>query len=125
MDFPESKGFLREDWQLPIEGSELGRVFKTGEPFVVRTRAGFMSDWATPMAHAEAIESGCALPLTSRNRTVGVLTLGSRVENSVSPEDVDFLLRAAGEMGIPIEKGFGYRVITVFKDKLAHGRLEF
>jgi len=31
MDFPESKGFFREDWQLPVEGSELGRVFKTGE----------------------------------------------------------------------------------------------
>src|SRR6266853_4067901 len=24
LDFPESKGFLREDWQLPVEGSELG-----------------------------------------------------------------------------------------------------
>ncbi len=123
MDFPESKGFLREDWQLPIEGSELGRVFKTGEPFVVRTRAGFMSDWATPMAHAEAIESGCALPLTSRNRTVGVLTLGSRVENSVSPEDVDFLLRAAGQVAIAIENALAYREITELKDKLAQERL--
>ena len=41
MDFPESKGFVKEDWQLPVEGTELGRVFKTGEPHVVRTRAGF------------------------------------------------------------------------------------
>src|SRR5260221_10237678 len=37
MDFPESKGFVKEDWQLPVEGTELGRVFKTGEPHVVRT----------------------------------------------------------------------------------------
>src|SRR5580693_4049418 len=57
---------------------------------------GFVSDWSTPMAHAEALESGCALPLISRGRTLGVLTLGSRVENSVSPEDVEFLLQAAG-----------------------------
>ncbi len=96
MDFPESKGFVKEDWQLPVEGTELGRVFKTGEPHVVRTRAGFVSDWSTPMAQAEALESGCALPLISRGRTLGVLTLGSRVENSVSPEDVEFLIR--GEM---------------------------
>src|SRR6202790_1157384 len=32
MDFPESKGFVKEDWQLPVEGTEIGRVFKSGEP---------------------------------------------------------------------------------------------
>src|SRR6202163_4588063 len=123
LDFPESKGFLREDWQLPVEGSELGRVFKTGEPFVVRTRAGFMSDWSTPMVRAEALESGCALPLISRNRTVGVLTLGSRLENSVSPEDVDFLLQAAGQVAIAIENALAYREIAELKDKLAQEKL--
>src|SRR6202171_1181836 len=123
MDFPESKGFFREDWQLPVEGSELGRVFKTGEPLVVRTRAGSMSDWSTPMVRAEALESGCALPLISRNRTVGVLTLASRVENSVSREDVDFLLRAAGQVAIAIENALAYREIAELKDKLAQEKL--
>jgi formate hydrogenlyase transcriptional activator len=123
MDFPESKGFVKEDWQLPVEGTELGRVFKTGEPHVVRTRAGFVSDWSTPMAHAEALESGCALPLISRGRTLGVLTLGSRVENSVSPEDVEFLLQAAGQVAIAIENALAYREIAELKDKLAQEKL--
>src|SRR5258707_9260932 len=35
MDFPESKGFLREDWLHPVDGSEVGRVFKSGQPFVL------------------------------------------------------------------------------------------
>jgi len=123
MDFPESKGFVKEGWHLPVEGTELGRVFKTGEPHVVRTRAGFVSDWSTPMARAEDLESGCALPLISRNRTVGVLTLGSRVENSVSPEDVDFLLQAAGQVAIAIENALAYREIAELKDKLAQEKL--
>src|ERR1700692_2409648 len=123
MDFPESRGFVKEGWHLPVEGTELGRVFKTGEPHVVRTRAGFVSDWSTPMARAEALESGCALPLISRNRTVGVLTLGSRVENSVSPEDVDFLLQAAGQVAIAIENALAYREIAELKDKLAQEKL--
>jgi formate hydrogenlyase transcriptional activator len=123
MDFPESKGFVKEDWQLPVEGTELGRVFKTGEPHVVRTRAGFVSDWSTPMAQAEALESGCALPLISRGRTLGVLTLGSRVENSVSPEDVEFLLQAAGQVAIAIENALAYREIAELKDKLAQEKL--
>src|SRR6202790_784033 len=123
MDFPESKGFVKEDWQLPVEGTELGRVFKTGEPHIVRTRAGFVSDWSTPMARAEDLQSGCALPLISRGRTLGVLTLGSRVENSVSPEDVDFLMQAAGQVAIAIENALAYREIAELKDKLAQEKL--
>jgi formate hydrogenlyase transcriptional activator len=123
MDFPEGKGYVKEDWQLPVEGTELGRVFRTGEPHVVRTRAGFVSDWSTPMARAEDLESGCALPLISRNRTVGVLTLGSRIENSVSLEDVDFLLQAAGQVAIAIENALAYREIAELKDKLAQEKL--
>jgi len=123
MDFPESRGFVKEGWHLPVEGTELGRVFKTGEPHVVRTKAGFVSDWSTPMAHAEDLESGCALPLISRGRTLGVLTLGSRVENSVSPEDVDFLMQAAGQVAIAIENALAYREIAELKDKLAQEKL--
>jgi formate hydrogenlyase transcriptional activator len=123
MDFPESKGFVKEGWHLPVEGTELGRVFKTGEPHIVRTRTGFVSDWSTPMARAEDLESGCALPLISRNRTVGVLTLGSRVENSVSPEDVNFLMQAAGQVAIAIENALAYREIAELKDKLAQEKL--
>src|SRR6202521_3272540 len=83
----------------------------------------FVSDWSTPMARAEDLESGCALPLISRNRTVGVLTLGSRIENSISPGDVEFLMRAAGQIAIAIENALAYREIAELKDKLAQEKL--
>ncbi len=63
------------------------------------------------------------LPLISRNRTLGVLALGSRVENSFSPEDVDFLVRAAGQVAIAIENALAYREIAELKDKLAQEKL--
>jgi len=44
MDFPESKGFVTEDLLFPIEGSELGTVFKTGKPFVAKTQADITSE---------------------------------------------------------------------------------
>ena len=43
-DFPESKGFVTEDLLHPIEGSEVGTVFKTGKPFVLRTQADVTSE---------------------------------------------------------------------------------
>ncbi len=44
MDFPESKGFVTEDLLFPVEGSELGTVFKTGKPFVAKTQADITSE---------------------------------------------------------------------------------
>ena len=44
IDFPESKGFVTEDLLFPIEGSELGTVFKTGKPFVAKTQADITSE---------------------------------------------------------------------------------
>src|SRR6266446_4469946 len=32
MDFPESRGYVREDLLHPVEGSLLGEVFKSGKP---------------------------------------------------------------------------------------------
>ena len=123
MDFPESKGFVTEDLLLPVEGSEIGCVFKTGKPFVAGTKADITSEWSAPMARAEGFASGCALPLISRNRTLGILTLCSRVENSFSPEDVDFLMQAAGQVAIAVENALAYREIAELKDKLAQEKL--
>jgi formate hydrogenlyase transcriptional activator len=123
MDFPESKGFVTEDLVNSVEGSILGGVFKTGKPVVIGTRADYMSDQGAEPGLAEAIESCCILPLVSRNRTLGVLTLASRIENSFSPEDVDFLVRAAGQVAIAIENALAYREIAELKDKLAQEKL--
>jgi formate hydrogenlyase transcriptional activator len=118
VDFPEGKGFLREDLVQPVEGFYIGSVLKTGKP-VIRTKSEIMNDKKNPLARAEGIESICALPLISRNRTLGVLTLASRVENAFRQESVDFLLRAAGQVAIAIENALAFREIAELRDKLA------
>jgi formate hydrogenlyase transcriptional activator len=123
LDFPESRGFVREDLLHPVEGSVLGEVFKSGKPIVVGVMSEQIAPEESPEARAEALESGCAVPLISRGRTLGVLTLGSRVENAISPDDVDFLMRAAGQIAIAIENALAYREIAQLKDKLAQEKL--
>jgi len=123
MDFPESKGFVKEDALQPIEGSVIGAVFKAGKPVVLDLGSEQLAAQVSTEVRAEALESGCALPLISRGRTLGVLTLGSRVENSIHPEDVDFLVRAAGQLAIAIENRMAYREVAELKDKLAQEKL--
>src|SRR5258708_731884 len=122
-DFPESNGFSKEDLTQPIEGSESGNVFKTGKPFIVRTHADVTSEWGITAVRAEAFESGCCLPLISRNRTLGVLGLGSRIENSFSPDDVDFLMRVAGQLAMAIANALAYSEIAKLRDKLEREKL--
>jgi formate hydrogenlyase transcriptional activator len=123
MDFPESKGFVKEDALQLIEGSVIGAVFKAGKPVVLDLSSEQLAAQVSTEVRAEALQSGCALPLISRGRTLGVLTLGSRVENSIHPEDVDFLLRAAGQLAIAIENRMAYREVAELKDKLAQEKL--
>jgi formate hydrogenlyase transcriptional activator len=123
MDFPESKGFAKEDALQPIEGSVIGAVFKAGKPVVLDLSRERFASPVSAEVRAEGIESGCALPLISRGRTFGVLTLGSRIENSMPPEDVDFLLRAAGQLAIAIENRLAYRELAELKDQLAQEKL--
>ncbi len=119
LEFPKSKGFAKEDLLLPVEGSLIGSVFKTGKPLVLGDKTDFMSEQVAPEALAEGLASGCALPLISRNRTLGVLTLASRAENSFSPEDIDFLVRAAGQVAIAIENANLYSDLQRSEAKLS------
>lgn len=122
MDFPEGKGFAREDLLQRVEGSGVGRAFRSGRP-VVSSRAAEMSEPEHLLAVAEGIASGCCLPLISHDRTLGVLGLGWRVENASSAEDIEFLMRAAGQVAIAIENALAYREIAELKDKLAQEKL--
>ncbi len=121
-DFPESKGFAKEDSLHPVEGSVIGTVFKTGKP-VVGATTEIMSEQEGREVRAEGIEFLCALPLISRNRTLGVLALGCRAGQCFSPNDVEFLMRAAGQVAIAVENALAYREITELKDKLAQEKL--
>jgi formate hydrogenlyase transcriptional activator len=122
MEFPESKGFVKEDLLRPIEGSVIGKSFTTGTPLVLRT-ATELSGPEHALAFAEGIESCCCLPLISRNRTLGVLTLGWRDENGFNSEDTEFLMRVAGQVAMAIENALAYREIAELKDRLAQEKL--
>jgi formate hydrogenlyase transcriptional activator len=123
MDFPDGKGMVKEGLLRPIEGSFVGSAFKTGKA-VMATLADFTKDPTSgDAAHGEGIQSGLALPLISRNQTLGVMTLASRAEKSFSQGDVDFLVRAAGQVAIAIENALAYREIAELKDKLAQEKL--
>jgi formate hydrogenlyase transcriptional activator len=123
VDFPESKGFLREGLLAPIEGSLPGLVFLSGEPWTgARHEMQDLNPESNP-GLAEGFRFGCLLPLISRNRTLGVIGLGRLEAIAFNQQDVDFLCQVAGQIAIALENAFAYREIADLKDRLAQENL--
>jgi formate hydrogenlyase transcriptional activator len=122
LDFPKAKGSLREGMVRPPD-SLAGKVFSTGEPttFTVRDLPGLSRD--ADLYRSEGLNSVCLLPITSRDRRLGVLGL-SRVDNRpISPDDVRFLMQVANQVAIAVENALAYGQIAELKDKLAQEKL--
>jgi formate hydrogenlyase transcriptional activator len=122
LDFPDSKGFVREEILIPIEGTPPGTAFKTSEPFVglIRDLHNTIPD-SPPLA--EGLNAGCILPLASRGRVHGVLLLGRRNEDAFSRDDIKFLMQVAGQVAIAVENALAYKKIAELKEKLTQEKL--
>jgi formate hydrogenlyase transcriptional activator len=122
LDFPESKGFIREDY-CSMEGSLGGFVFRTGKPWRGNAsdilQLGLKDEPAIP----EGLKTGCFLPLVSRNRLLGLLGLGRREENAFSQADMGFLTQVASQIAIAVENALEYGQITEAKERLAEQKL--
>jgi formate hydrogenlyase transcriptional activator len=122
LDFAESKGFVKEDALIPIEGTPPGTAFKTGEPIVGMMRDLYSAILDSPPI-AGGLNMGCVLPLTSRGRTHGVLLLGRRNENTFNQDDIKFLIQVAGQVAIAVENALAYKKIAELKEKLTQEKL--
>jgi formate hydrogenlyase transcriptional activator len=122
VDFPESKGFIKEETLIPIEGSPPGTTFRTGEPFVTASHSIAQMTADSPPS-AEGFNAGCVLPLMSRGRIHGVLSLARREENAFSPDEVRFLIQVANQVAIAVENALAYGQIAELKDKLAQEKI--
>jgi formate hydrogenlyase transcriptional activator len=65
----------------------------------------------------------CSIPLVNRGRVLGLLSIFRTTETPFSPEDVDFLSRASGQIAIAIENALAYREISELKDKLVQEKV--
>jgi len=132
LDHPDSKGFLREDMSVPLEGSASGRAFQTKQAVVIDRVEDVKRDpdiFGNPEGEsfyqalqAEGIRSACNLPLMRGERVLGVLTLASRRERAFTGEDVAFLTQIAGQIAIAVENALNYDEVAKTRDRLAEER---
>jgi formate hydrogenlyase transcriptional activator len=124
LDFPSGKGFIREDEYAHTVSGAGKRVLETLKPVII--------DDANPAevhpeiydkVAAEGLRCIALIPLVNRGRALGVLTLARTTEDSFTPEDIEFLTQAAGQIAIAIENALAYHEISQLKDKLTQEKL--
>jgi len=125
LDFPHSKGFVKEGLLIiPKENDPGKRALETLRPVIVDlTDPVAFPREVHEMAVGEGIKSHCVIPLVNRGRALGTLTIARTTEGSYTPEDVEFLSRAAGQIAIAVDNALAYREISELRDKLAQEKL--
>ncbi len=119
LDFPESKGLIREENVTAMEGSLDGFVFRMGKPWTGNASDVLQLGLKHDRAITEGLKTGCILPLVRRNRALGLVSLGRREENPFSEADVGFLTQVASQIAIAVENALEYGQITEAKERLA------
>ncbi len=125
LDFPESKGFLTEETQIPMENSPIGAAFRSGK-VELRSQSQIQEhcpEACSASATREGLRSGCFLPLVSKGRVLGVLALSRFAEASFTPDEADFLGQVARQIAIAVENALAYGEIEELKEKLAQEKL--
>ncbi len=119
LDFPTSKGIIREGIVVSSASVSVLQVLQTGQP--VNLTPEQIS--AEHMVASEGARSLCRLPLTSHGRVLGVLTLGTSRENAFGADDMEFLAQVANQVAMAVENALAYGQIEELKDKLAQEKV--
>jgi formate hydrogenlyase transcriptional activator len=123
LDFPQGKGFIREDDTHMVTGAGK-RALETLKPVIIeRISPGDLPPEICEKVISEGLKSSCVIPLVSKDRALGYLSLARTTEATFAPEDVEFLAEAAGQIAIAIENAMAYQEISELKDKLAQEKL--
>jgi formate hydrogenlyase transcriptional activator len=123
LDFPNGKGFVKEQEILSIGGAGK-RVVETLKPTVLnRFDPADYPPETYEKVMAEGIKSHGLIPLVNRDRLLGFLSIARITEDPFTEGDVEFLSQAAGQIAIAIENALAYKEISELKDKLAQEKL--
>jgi formate hydrogenlyase transcriptional activator len=123
LDFPEGKGFVKEEMLIPPVGA-VKRALEKLAPAIRSTadRDEFPPDYYELLV-AEGVKRQCVIPLVNRDRVIGVLAIARTSDGSFLPEEIQFLSDASGQIAIAIENSLAYREISGLKEKLAQEKL--
>ncbi|HEY7183742.1 MAG TPA: sigma 54-interacting transcriptional regulator, partial [Blastocatellia bacterium] len=122
LEFPTKENLFVEGEILPINDSPAGQAFTTRQTVVMNE----IGDPESPVGKrfaAAGVKSCCLIPLVSRDRALGVLSVASLRENAFAGDDVGLLNQIAKQVSIAVENACAFRKIEALKNRLEEEKL--
>jgi formate hydrogenlyase transcriptional activator len=109
---------FKKGMPLPIEGTPSALAFTSHQVVLIRRLVleEFPAD-LIKRAIDDGIKSACSVPLMSRDRVVGVLTVAAPTENAFSEADADLLAQVGLQIAIPIENALNLQQANRERDR--------
>src|SRR5215467_14373794 len=130
---PDARGPFREGSLVPRNSSISGQVLRKGKTILIDSFEQVRDDpeiYRNPDGQSvyesvvkEGLKTGCYLPLTGRDRVLGVLMLCRRSDNPFEKDDVILLEQVASQVAIAVENTLEYEKATKDRDKETKQRL--
>jgi formate hydrogenlyase transcriptional activator len=120
VDFPESVGVARPGVLMPIEGTLLGQLFRTGKPALHSAANGIGAD---EVASPEGIRFGCAVPLFCSNKALGTLSVGRREPPPFTERDLELLVQLSSQVAIALANSMAWEQINELKNQLSREKV--
>jgi len=122
VDFPESVGVAHPGFVMPIAGTLMGEVFTTGKPAIHSLANGIGAD---EVAGPEGIRSGCVVPLFSRDKALGTLSIGRREPPPFTERELELLVQLSTQVAIALDNSLAWGQINDLKNQLAREKVYF
>jgi formate hydrogenlyase transcriptional activator len=123
LDFPNSKGFLREGMILDIEGSGAGLAYATGKPHSYGCPPEWLNAHVRSLHQGEGFQSGCFIPVIAAGHKLAVLHMSDSRPSFFSALDLEFLTQVANQVAIAIENALQYQKLSQSRERLVEENL--
>jgi GAF domain-containing protein len=115
--------FGEEDIWWPIEGTPAEVAIRSRQT-IIRDRhdpVEFPSE-SMKLAYEAGLRSGCAVPLSSRDRVLGVLIVASKREAAFNADDGELLTRIGVQISLAVENALNFEAARAAEVQMAHDR---
>ena len=114
---------LQPGKETPVERSLGGEVWRTQQPLLiadVETETRFPEMML--MLRQHRVRSVCTLPLTTAQRRLGGMGLGSREQRAYTPAEVEFLSQVARQVAVAVDNALNAQAAQCYQGQLARER---
>ena len=123
MDFPNSRGFLGDLPVSELQNQELDKMRARTNEILSPDRFDQLPSVFRGALQAESIKTIAVAPLTTANRPLGVLTMGSRRPDAFRQADLDLLSQISNQIALGLENAVSFGRLNASKERLEEERL--